>query len=420
VQPASRDGEAPGEPRVVVGVAGGIAAYKAAELCRTLVQRGFSVQVVMTEAAARFVQPLTFAALTGRKVITSLFSSESSEETLASAVEHVGVAEENDLLVVAPATADILAKFAHGIADDFLSTLYLAFAGPVVLAPAMNTNMWQHAATQANVETLRARGHSIVEPGDGFLACGTIGPGRLADPEQIADAVSQQLHNQRDLRGETVLLTAGPTQEPLDPVRFISNRSSGKMGYALAEAAIERGARVILISGPVHLPVPRGATLVPVKTADEMRARVFEHLPGATIVIKAAAVADFHLSTVPQQKIKKTAARLSLELDPTPDILAELGRDKKDWLLIGFAAETENLEREARRKLETKNCDMIVANLVGGDDTGFESDQNEIAVALRTGEFLKLPRASKRALADEILNQALILRHTLAEPAHGR
>jgi phosphopantothenoylcysteine decarboxylase/phosphopantothenate--cysteine ligase len=420
VQPASRDGETPSAPRVVVGVAGGIAAYKAAELCRTLAQRGFSVQVVMTEAAARFVQPLTFAALTGRKVITSLFSSESSEETLSSAVEHIGVAQENDLLVVAPATADTLAKFAHGIADDFLSTLYLAFAGPVVLAPAMNTNMWQHAATRANVETLCARGHTIVEPGDGFLACGMIGPGRLADPERIADAISEQLHNQRDLCGETVLITAGPTQEPLDPVRFISNRSSGKMGYALAEAAAERGARVILISGPVHLPAPRGAALVPVKTADEMRARVFERLPGATIVIKAAAVADFHLSTVPQQKIKKTAARLSLELDPTPDILAELGRDKKDWLLIGFAAETENLEREARRKLETKNCDMIVANLVGGDDTGFESDQNEIALALRTGEFLKLPRASKRALADEILNQALVLRHTLAEPAHGR
>ncbi len=405
---------------MVLGVAGGIAAYKAAELCRALVQRGFSVQVVLTEAAGKFVQPLTFASLTGRKVITNLFSSASSEETLSSAVEHIGVAQENDLLVVAPATADILAKFAHGNADDFLSTMYLAFTGPVVLAPSMNTNMWRHAATQTNMEILRARGHKIVEPEDGFLACGMIGPGRLADPERIADAVFEQVNRQRDLRGETVLITAGPTQEPLDPVRFISNRSSGKMGYALAEAAVERGAHVILISGPVHLPAPRGATVVPVKTADEMRAKVFEHLGGVTMVIKAAAVADFHLTRVPQQKIKKTAARLSLELDPTPDILAELGRDKKDWLLIGFAAETENLEREARRKLETKNCDMIVANLVGGDETGFESDQNEIALALRTGEFLKLPRASKRELADEILNQALVLRHTLVEPAHGR
>jgi phosphopantothenoylcysteine decarboxylase/phosphopantothenate--cysteine ligase len=403
-----------------LGVAGGIAAYKAAELCRALTQRGFVVQVVMTEAAAEFIRPLTFAALTGRKVITSLFSSGNSEETLSSAVEHIAVAQDSDLLVVAPATADILAKFAHGLADDFLTTLYLAFTGPVVLAPTMNTNMWRHAATQANLETLRARAHTIVEPEDGFLACGMIGPGRLADPERIADRVAEQLGHRRDLQGETVLITAGPTQEALDPVRFISNRSSGKMGYALAEAAADRGAHVILISGPVYLPPPHGVKVVPVKTAEEMRAAVFGHLKGATMVIKAAAVADFHLSSVPQQKIKKTAARLSLELDPTPDILAELGRDKRNWLLIGFAAETENLEREARRKLETKNCDMIVANLVGGDESGFESDHNEVALALRTGESLKLPRATKRELADEILTQALLLRHVLAEPAHER
>jgi len=407
-------------PRVILGVAGGIAAYKAAELCRALVQRGFAVQVVMTAAAAQFIQPLTFAALTGRKVITSLFSSGNSEETLSSAVEHIAVAQENDLLVVAPATADILAKFAHGLADDFLSTLYLAFAGPVVLAPAMNTIMWQHAATQANLETLRGREHTIVEPVDGFLACGMVGPGRLAEPDRIADVIEEVVGRRRDLQGETILITAGPTQEALDPVRFISNRSSGKMGYALAEAAVERGARVILVSGPVHLPPPPGAKVFQVRTAEEMRGAVFANLPGATMVIKAAAVADFHLTVVPQQKIKKTAARMSLELDPTPDILAELGRNKKDWLLIGFAAETENLEREARRKLETKNCDMIVANLVGGDESGFESDHNEIALTMRTGEFLKLPRASKRELADEILTQALILRHTLAEPAHER
>jgi phosphopantothenoylcysteine decarboxylase/phosphopantothenate--cysteine ligase len=420
VSAARNDSEPPNEHRVVLGVSGGIAGYKSAELCRALIQRGFTVQVVMTASAGEFVKPLTFAALTGQKVITGLFSSTSSEETLSSAVEHISVAQSNDVLVVAPATADILAKFAHGLADDFLSTLYLAFTGPVVLAPAMNTAMWQHAATQANLEVLRTRGHKIVEPEDGFLACGTIGPGRLAEPDHIASAVAEHLNHCRDLQGETVLITAGPTQEPLDPVRFISNRSSGKMGYALAEAAAERGARVILVSGPVHLPAPRGVTVVSVKTADEMRAGVFGNLEGATIVIKAAAVADFYLSTVPQQKIKKTAARLSLELDPTPDILAELGRDKKDWLLIGFAAETENLEREARRKLETKNCDMIVANLVGGDETGFESDQNEIALALRTGVFLKLPRASKRNLADEILDQALLLRHALTEPAHER
>lgn len=412
--------EADRPQRVVLGVAGGIAAYKAAELCRALVQRGFTVQVVMTAAAEQFIKPLTFAALTGRKVITGLFSSSSSEETLSSAVEHIGVAQENDLLVVAPATADLLAKFAHGLADDFLTTMYLAFTGPVVLAPAMNTNMWLHAATQANLEVLRARQHKIVEPEDGFLACGMVGPGRLADPEIIAEAVALEFNRRRDLEGETVLITAGPTQEPLDPVRFLSNRSSGKMGYALATAAAERGARVILVSGPVQLAAPRNVKVVPVRTADEMRTQVFEHLDSATIVIKAAAVADFHLTTVPQQKIKKTSARLSLELDPTPDILAELGRDKRDFLLIGFAAETEDLEREARRKLETKNCDMIVANLVGGDDTGFESDQNEVALALRTGEFLKLPRASKRELADEILDHALDVRLGLASKAHGR
>jgi len=407
---------------VVLGVAGGIAAYKAAELCRTLIQRGFAVQVVMTAAAQQFITPLTFTALTGRKVITGLFSASTSnsEATLASAVEHIGVAQDNELLVVAPATADLLAKFAHGMADDFLTTMYLAFTGPVVLAPTMNTNMWLHAATQANLATLSARGHRIVEPEDGFLACGMIGPGRLADPETIADAVVAEINRRHDLEGEVVLVTAGPTQEPLDPVRFVSNRSSGKMGYALAAAARERGAEVILISGPVNLGAPRGVTVVRVRTANEMRAKVFEHLARATVVIKAAAVADFHLTNVPQHKVKKTAARMSLELDPTPDILAELGRNKQDQLLIGFAAETENLEREARRKLETKNCDMVVANLVGGADVGFESDQNEIALAMRTGEFVRLPPASKRELADQILDQALELRRVLATSAHGR
>jgi len=407
---------------VVLGVAGGIAAYKAAELCRTLIQRGFAVQVVMTAAAQQFITPLTFTALTGRKVITGLFSASTSnsEATLASAVEHIGVAQDNELLVVAPATAHLLAKFAHGMANDFLTTMYLAFTGPVVLAPTMNTNMWLHAATQANLATLSARGHRIVEPEDGFLACGMIGPGRLADPETIADAVVAEINRRHDLEGEVVLVTAGPTQEPLDPVRFVSNRSSGKMGYALAAAARERGAEVILISGPVNLGAPRGVTVVRVRTANEMRAKVFEHLARATVVIKAAAVADFHLTNVPQHKVKKTAARMSLELDPTPDILAELGRNKQDQLLIGFAAETENLEREARRKLETKNCDMVVANLVGGADVGFESDQNEIALAMRTGEFVRLPPASKRELADQILDQALELRRVLATSAHGR
>src|SRR6266851_6937500 len=357
------------QSRVILGVGGGIAAYKSAELARALMQRDLRVQTVMTRGAQEFIRPLTFATLTGRKVITDIFSGGGAEETLSSAIEHIGVAQDNDLLVVAPATADLLAKFAHGLADDFLSTLYLAFTGPVVLAPAMNTNMWLHGATQGNVETLRKRGHRFIEPESGFLACGMVGPGRLAEPERIAAAVLEELNPRRDLEGEIVLITAGPTQEPLDPVRYISNRSSGKMGYALAEAAVSRGARVILISGPVHLAPPRGAETIGVRTAVEMRDKVMEHLPAAGIVIKAAAVADFHLSKVPDQKVKKTAARISLEFDPTPDILAELGKKKGDYLLIGFAAETQNVQQEARRKLEMKNCDMVVGNLVGGAES---------------------------------------------------
>ena len=387
--------------KILLGVGGGIAAYKAAELARLLMQQGHEVQAVMTDAAQEFVRPLTFAALTGRTTLTSLFAIEN-------AIEHIAVAEEHDVLVVAPATADLIAKLAHGLAGDFLTTLYLAFTGPVIVAPAMNVNMWSHPATQANLETLRQRGHRIVEPENGYLACGMTGPGRLAEPESIAQAVSCAL-SRRDLEGETVLITAGPTQEPLDPVRFISNRSSGKMGYALAEAACARGARVILVSGPVRLTPPYGVETIAVRTAAEMRAKVFENLEPAGIVIKAAAVADFHLSEVPDQKVKKTSARLSLELDPTPDILAELGRVKGERLLIGFAAETENLEAEARRKLESKNCDMIAGNLVGGE-TGFESDDNEVVLVMRTGDAVRLPRAPKREIADRIFDEALKLR----------
>jgi len=397
---------------IILGVSGGIAAYKAAELARLLMQQDHRVQVAMTRAAQEFVQPLTFAALTGRKVLTDLFAIES-------AIEHISVAQENELMVIAPATADLLAKLATGLADDFLTTLYLAFTGPVVIAPAMNVNMWQHPATRANLETLARRGHRIVEPGSGFLACGMVGPGRLAEPETIVEAIQEFSRTRRDLDGETVLVTAGPTQEPLDPVRYITNRSSGKMGYALAEAAAARGARVILVSGPVHIPAPKGVELIQVRTALEMREKVFENLAPATIVIKAAAVADFHLSKVPDQKVKKTAARLSLELDPTADILSELGRKKGDRLLVGFAAETQNLRQEARRKLESKNCDMVVGNLVGGQETGFESDQNEVLLALRTGDTVALPRAPKREVADRIFDEALKLRLAL-HAADGR
>jgi phosphopantothenoylcysteine decarboxylase/phosphopantothenate--cysteine ligase len=398
--------------KIILGVGGGIAAYKSAELARLLMQEGHQVQAVMTGAAQEFIRPLTFAALTGRRTLTDLFAIES-------AIEHISVAQENELMAIAPATADLIAKLAHGLADDFLTTLYLAFTGPVVVAPAMNSNMWRHPATQANLETLRQRGHRIVEPESGYLACGMTGPGRLADPAAIVEAIERESRKRHDLDGETVLITAGPTQEPLDPVRYISNRSSGKMGYALAEAAAARGARVILISGPVHLAPPHGLEVISVRTAAEMRQKVFENLEAASIVVKAAAVADFHLSKVPDQKVKKTAARLSLELDPTPDILAELGRKKGGRLLIGFAAETQNLHQEARRKLESKNCDMVVGNLVGGSETAFESDENEVVLALATGELIPLPRAPKRVVADRIFDEVLKLRLAL-HAADGR
>jgi phosphopantothenoylcysteine decarboxylase/phosphopantothenate--cysteine ligase len=398
---------------VALGVGGGIAAYKSAELARALMERGMRVQVVMTQAAREFITPLTFASLTGRKVISGLFSAESPEETLSSAVEHIAVAQENEILVIAPATADLLARLAHGLADDFLTTLYLAFTGRVVLAPAMNSNMWMHPATQENLAVLRQRGHAIIEPEEGLLACGTTGPGRLAEPERIADAVADLGFHGRDLEGETVLITAGPTQEPLDPVRYISNRSSGKMGYALAAAAAERGAQVILVSGPVQLREPRGVRVVHVRTAREMRDAVMEHLSEAGIIVKAAAVADYHLSQVPRNKVKKTAMRMSLDLDPTPDILAELGKKKGDRLLIGFAAETENLVESARQKLESKNCDMVVANLVNQEATGFESDENEVVLVLSTGETIPLSRAPKREIAGRIFDQVLKLRLAL-------
>jgi phosphopantothenoylcysteine decarboxylase/phosphopantothenate--cysteine ligase len=399
--------------RIVVGVGGGIAAYKAAELVRALGQRGHEVQVVMTRAAQEFIQPLTFAALTDRKVITGLFSQNSAQDTLASAVEHIAVAKENDLLVVAPATADLLAKFATGSADDFLSTLYLAFSGQVVLSPAMNTAMWEHPATQANVETLRRRGCSLVDPEEGWLACGVVGAGRLPDPLRIADYVDALARGKNDFSGETVLITAGPTQEALDPVRYVSNRSSGKMGYSIAEAAMRRGARVILVSGPVHLPAPPHVEVIQVVTAEQMRKAVFEHLEPATIIIKSAAVSDYYAAEVPEQKRKKTATRLSLELDPTPDILAELGQKKGDRLLIGFAAETENLLEEARRKMNAKKCDMLVANLVSAKGLGFESDRNEVDIIARSGQIVHAGPADKSEIAQQILDQIAMLRLNL-------
>jgi len=404
--------------RVMLGVGGGIAAYKAAELVRQLQQRGHEVQVIMTRAAREFVQPLTFATLTGQKVVTDLFGQESASETLASAVEHIGLAQKSNALIVAPATADLLAKFASGLADDFLTTFHLAFTGPIILAPAMNTAMWEHPATQKNLETLRARGCFVVDPDDGWLACGTVGAGRLPDPERIAAELDLLAEQKKDLTGESVLITAGPTQEALDPVRYISNRSSGKMGFAIAEAAARRGARVLLISGPVNLPAPGNVEVIRVKTAQDMRKAVLENLEQSSIIVKSAAVADYYLAEVPQQKLKKTATRLSLELDPTPDILAEIGQQKGDRLLIGFAAETENLISEARRKMMAKQCDMLVANLVNRDGLGFESDLNEVDILTRSGRTVHAGPGAKKEIAEKILDQVAMLRLSLstAEP----
>src|ERR1700756_2861267 len=309
--------------KIALGVTGGIAAYKAGEIVRLLQERGIRVQVVMTRAAQEFVRPLTFAALSGEKVITSMFASgEKHAPNIDSAIEHIAVAQAIDALVVAPATADILAKFAQGLANDFLTTLYLATTAPVIVAPAMNVNMWNHPATQANLEILRKRGVKIVEPDAGYLACGMVGQGRLAENDAIVAAVMETLGASQDLAGETVLITAGPTREKIDPVRYLTNRSSGRMGYALAEAALRRGARVLLVSGPTALKPPSAAELTQVESAQQMLEAVLRLLPEASIIIKTAAVSDYAVTNPLGQKIKR-AGRLTLDLEPTADILAE-------------------------------------------------------------------------------------------------
>lgn len=396
--------------KVTVGVSGGIAAYKAAELVRALQQQALDVHVVMTEAAQQFVQPVTFAALTGHRVITSLWASaDAPEENLASAIDHIDAAQSTDALVVAPATANILAKFAHGIADDFLTTFYLATTAPVIVAPAMNVNMWQHPATQANIETLASRNVRIVAPESGYLACGMTGSGRLAELSCIVDAVLGVLHHRNDLAGETVLVTAGGTREALDPVRFLGNRSSGKMGYAIAEAAQRRGARVILISAPTALRPPANCEIVPVITTDQMRNAVLERVDQASIVIKAAAVADYRPRKQAEQKIKRTGP-VTLELEPTEDILAEVvARRHPGQLIIGFAAETENVVVHGRDKLLRKGADAIVLNDVSREGLGFDSDRNAVTF-LTTTTAIELPEMSKRDLADRILEEILGLR----------
>jgi phosphopantothenoylcysteine decarboxylase/phosphopantothenate--cysteine ligase len=395
--------------KVTVGVSGGVAAYKAAELVRALQRQALDVHVVMTEAAQQFVQPLTFASLTGHKVITSLWAGDSDESNLNSAIEHIDAAQTTDALIVAPATANILAKFAQGIADDFLTTMYLATNAPVIVAPAMNVNMWNHPATQANLALLEERGVRIVSPDSGYLACGMIGSGRLAENDAIVQAVLGILTHRNDLAGETVLITAGGTREAIDPVRFLGNRSSGKMGYALAEAAAKRGAKVILVSAPTALRPPANTEVVSVVTTEEMRAAVLSRLDEATIVIKAAAVADYRPVIQAEQKLKRTGP-LTLEFEPTEDILAEVVQRRRDgMLIIGFAAETENAIAHGRDKLLRKGADAIVLNDVSRAGVGFDSDRNA-ATFLTHQTAIDLPEMSKRELADRILEEVITLR----------
>jgi phosphopantothenoylcysteine decarboxylase/phosphopantothenate--cysteine ligase len=402
--------------RITLGVTGGVAAYKAAELLRLLQQDGFTVQVVMTRRAREFVTPLTFAALSGQKVITDLFEKSSAgEANVESAIEHIAVAQRTDLLLVAPATADILAKFARGIADDFLTTLYLATSAPVVVAPAMNVNMWNHAATQENVETLRSRGVKVVNPDEGYLACGMTGAGRLAGQQEIVAAVREILHAQKDLQGQTILITAGPTCEDLDPVRYLTNRSSGKMGYAVAEAAARRGARVILVSGPVNLDTPPGVERLDVRTAEQMHRAVTQKLPDSSIAIFAAAVADYRPVETVGEKIKRNKEPLTICLEPTPDILAEAAQTKGDRLIVGFAAETDHVAENARKKLAAKNADLIVANDVTAEGAGFDHDTNIVTLFSRDGRDLALPRLSKSEVAQRILDEVLRLRSALRD-----
>jgi len=393
--------------KVCVGVSGGIAAYKSAELVRLLQQHGLEVQVVMTRSAREFITPLTLASLSGRKVITDLFEGPGGEANIESAIEHIAVAQSMDLLVVAPATANVLAKMASGVADDFLTTLYLATKAPVLVAPAMNVNMWEHATVQENLARLRERGVRVVEPDEGYLACGMTGAGRLASPESIVAAALEMLGLKRDLELETVLVTAGPTQEPLDPVRYLTNRSSGKMGYAVAQAAARRGARTMLVSGPTALRPPDGLEFVAVRTAEEMARAVLERLEHATVVIKAAAVADYRPRSASPRKIKKQSGALALDLERTPDILAEVSRRKGNRILVGFAAETERLLEHARQKLAEKNLDLVVANDVTQDV--FDSDYNTAVLVTCDGET-PLPRMTKLELAQHVLDAVKELR----------
>ena len=406
--------------KIALGVTGGIAAYKAAEIVRLLADRGLRVQVIMTRAAQEFVRPLTFASLSGEKVITGMFAPAALEgETSAapnidSAIEHIAVAQSIDALLVAPATADVIAHFAQGIAGDFLTTLYLATTAPVIVAPAMNVNMWNHPATQANLEILRGRGVRIVEPDSGYLACGMTGPGRLAANEAIVAATMEALGVSQDLANETILITAGPTHEKIDPVRYLTNRSSGRMGYALAEAALRRGARVLLVSGPTALTPPGAAEVTRVESAEEMRDAVLQLLPQASMVIKTAAVSDYRAKSAAGQKLKRKGP-MTLELEATPDILREISLRKNSQIIVGFAAETENVLENARQKLTAKHLDAIVVNDVSREGVGFDSERNAVTI-LTHDEVVEVPETTKWEVAQRVLDQIVRLRQRRKSP----
>jgi phosphopantothenoylcysteine decarboxylase/phosphopantothenate--cysteine ligase len=397
--------------RVALGVSGGIAAYKAAELVRILQDRGLEVQVVMTRAAREFITPLTFAALSGRKVITDMFETGGGDPNVESAIEHIAVAQSIDALVIAPATANVIAKIAQGISDDFLTTLCLATKAPLIVAPAMNVNMWENAATQKNLEILRARGVKVLDPDEGYLACGMTGAGRLTNIETIARAVFETLGLRDDLKDETILVTAGPTEEPLDAVRYLSNRSSGRMGYALAEAAHRRGARVFLVSGPTHLDPPPGVVMERVRTAEEMAEAVHQHAAQASVILMAAAVADFRPAEVHAQKIKKQNGIPEVRLEPTRDILAEIARLRRpEQIVVGFAAETELVQENAAAKLHAKRLDLVVANDVTQPGAGFDVDTNIVTLFFPDGRQIPLQKMSKLDVAQRVLNEIVELR----------
>jgi len=391
---------------VALGVSGGIACYKSAEILRRLQDRGVDVTVLMTRGATQFVTPLTFRALSGNKVYVDIFEGQHSGGEFEGAFDHILVAQSTDLLLIAPATADCIARLAAGLADDFLTTFHLAVTAPVVVAPAMNTRMWDHPSVQTNLRTLRSRGVHIIDPEVGQMACRTYGPGRLAPVEEIVDFVMTMLNRRRDLEGRKVLVTAGPTVEDIDPVRYISNRSSGKMGYALAEAARNRGAQVVLVSGPTELQFPN---TVHVRTTDEMRRAVFDNASDADVVIKAAAPLDFRPKSIAAQKIKKKDAALTLELEPTKDILKELGMTKNGKILVGFAAETENHVQNGLEKLKAKNLDLIVVNPVNGPDSALDSDMNHATIIDVSGQTEEIPLVSKHVMADKILDRVVQL-----------